>query len=393
MKFITVLYLYVRSTFMKKVFLRRFLSMSLILSIALTFNFIGYGNNVQAKDLGKEKIFIKNRDGSASTDKYVNVSPIPENFDITNATDKELEYYNIPKRPTNSLELAKWKKLYSCKWVKPEIIETTNKHQTFKYATSTTTSAEISTNAKSTTYTTSNSSSWSGYVNKQLANSVLGDWFVPKVSAPSSQIPGYSCQWIGLGGYGSDTLVQDGTEADVNSDGSISYSVWYELLGTDYKSDRQLRLSNIPIEPGDEFDSRVSMSVNGNTMTVNFAIGNDTQNVGTSFSITVDNFTNIPNTSEWISEATAKPDLKSYPLTTDIGTNANAVAFADGEYTDANNQEHLIKDATNLVKVPMNKNGKELASPTEIGSGTEGLFLFFWLFYEDSFNINWENYN
>ncbi len=77
---------------------------------------------------------------------------------------------------------------------------------------------------------------WSGYsVASSLKNpqpivtGVSGTWAVPSVTVT----PGvsYSATWIGIGGQFDQTLIQTGTEHDVDPvKGQVVYSAWYELL-------------------------------------------------------------------------------------------------------------------------------------------------------------------
>jgi hypothetical protein len=80
------------------------------------------------------------------------------------------------------------------------------------------------------------SSNWSGYAvyastskksQSESWTSVSGTWQVPTVV--STGITSYSSIWVGLDGYNSGTVEQIGTEQDVSSTGSASYSAWYEL--------------------------------------------------------------------------------------------------------------------------------------------------------------------
>ena len=90
----------------------------------------------------------------------------------------------------------------------------------------------------------SQSSNWFGYSQGVLdtstaSMSISGTWTVPTVSAHTSGQAGDSATWIGIGGgcptvsacaTGDATLIQAGTEQDVASDGTTSYSAWYETI-------------------------------------------------------------------------------------------------------------------------------------------------------------------
>ncbi len=85
----------------------------------------------------------------------------------------------------------------------------------------------------SASVTTTYSSNWAGYVATTSTStpftSVSATWKVPKVSDTPS--PAFSSAWVGIGGAyrNSSKLIQAGTEQDVASDGSVTYSAWYEI--------------------------------------------------------------------------------------------------------------------------------------------------------------------
>jgi hypothetical protein len=88
------------------------------------------------------------------------------------------------------------------------------------------------------------SSNWSGYNQGSLEfggkqfNSVSGQWKVPKAKPHAPGEAEYSSAWIGIGGGCVDldcqvtdaTLIQAGTEMDVATDGTASYSAWWEII-------------------------------------------------------------------------------------------------------------------------------------------------------------------
>ena len=87
------------------------------------------------------------------------------------------------------------------------------------------------------------SNNWSGYNQGYLEKGVQfhqasGTWTVPTASAHKRGENEYSATWVGIGGGCIDakctvtdsTLIQAGTEQDVNSSGNATYSAWYELI-------------------------------------------------------------------------------------------------------------------------------------------------------------------
>lgn len=71
------------------------------------------------------------------------------------------------------------------------------------------------------------SSNWSGYAEtcKAPYTGVGGSWEVPSVA--SSPASSYSAIWLGIDGFNNNSLIQTGTEQDVDSSGHASYAAWW----------------------------------------------------------------------------------------------------------------------------------------------------------------------
>ncbi len=82
--------------------------------------------------------------------------------------------------------------------------------------------------------TTTYSSNWAGYIatasGSSLFTSASASWTVPTVA--STPKPAFSSAWVGIGGVfrNGSKLIQAGPEQDVNSDGTKTYSAWYEIF-------------------------------------------------------------------------------------------------------------------------------------------------------------------
>src|SRR5437762_13398227 len=106
----------------------------------------------------------------------------------------------------------------------------------------------------------SQSSNWSGYnqgsleQGGKLFGSVSATWTVPMASQHRPNEAEYSSSWIGVGGGCVDagctvtdsTLIQTGTEQDVDESGHATYSAWYELIPAP-----SLTISSMTIHAGD----------------------------------------------------------------------------------------------------------------------------------------------
>lgn len=73
------------------------------------------------------------------------------------------------------------------------------------------------------------SANWSGYVAQgQGFSAVSGTWTIPQPNIDGSFASDGA--WVGIGGYGSDDLIQAGTATQLTPDGRIRYQAWVELL-------------------------------------------------------------------------------------------------------------------------------------------------------------------
>ena len=115
------------------------------------------------------------------------------------------------------------------------------------------------------------SNNWSGYNqgtleqgNKQF-HSITGDWTVPTATAHKSGENEYSSTWIGIGGGCIDagclatdvTLIQAGTEQDVDSSGAAHYSAWWETIPAPSVP------ASLPVAAGDRIHADITETLPG----------------------------------------------------------------------------------------------------------------------------------
>jgi hypothetical protein len=94
-------------------------------------------------------------------------------------------------------------------------------------------------------------SHWSGYLitlgefqnRTEGVTAISASWVVPQIIYSDNDT--YSSVWLGVGGYGEDSLIQAGTEQQCVN-GRIEYFGWYELL-----PDYIVRIPNLQVNPGD----------------------------------------------------------------------------------------------------------------------------------------------
>src|SRR2546426_7512455 len=136
------------------------------------------------------------------------------------------------------------------------------------------------------------STNWSGYAVTGPAGSVTdakGSWIVPSVICSSAA--SYSSFWVGIDGFGSNTVEQTGTDSDCQS-GSPTYYAWYEF----YPGPAFL-ITGITVRPGDRISAEAIYSSGLVTVTIT-----DTTTTAQSFT-TSGGVGALRSSAEWIAEA------------------------------------------------------------------------------------------
>jgi hypothetical protein len=154
---------------------------------------------------------------------------------------------------------------------------------------------------------TNQSTNWFGYNagalerSGTLFNSVTSDWTVPTATQHTRGQAESSATWIGIGGgcldagcaLGDPTLIQTGTEQDVDSSGHATYSAWWELVPAPATT-----IANFGVSPGDHIHASIADSPPNSglwTITLKDVTRNE------SFSTTVP-YPSTHSTAEWIEE-------------------------------------------------------------------------------------------
>jgi len=225
-------------------------------------------------------------------------------------------------------------------------------------------------------FNTNSSNNWYGYnqgtleKGNKLFNSVSGDWTVPTATQHTGGQAEYSSTWIGIGGGCIDsgctatdsTLIQDGTEQDVDANGNASYSAWWEVI-----PGPGLTISNFNVSPGDHMHSDITEAVpNSNVWKITL------QDVtkGETFTQTVP-YTSTHATAEWIQETPvvldpSNPGLAALP---NLSTNSFTAAKTNGQNANLTPGEKM-----NLV----DSNGNVIGAPSNPFSTLDGFSLCTW---------------
>ena len=216
------------------------------------------------------------------------------------------------------------------------------------------------------------SNNWSGYNQGTLErgptlfNSVGGTWTVPTAVQHKKGEAESSSVWIGIGGGCIDgactvtdnTLIQAGTEQDVNSGGKASYSAWWEIIPSP-----SIEISGFAVHPGDRIKGLISEAVAGSNV---WTIGLKNVTTGATFSQTVP-YPSTHATAEWIVETplligtngtglAAMPNLGSVKITgaTVNGASAGLRPAEQVQLIDANNRVIARPSAPNAAKNAFN---------------------------------------
>jgi hypothetical protein len=116
---------------------------------------------------------------------------------------------------------------------------------------------------------------WSGWVSTGSGfSSVSASWTEPSVTCNSSN--DLYAPWVGIDGYGSQSVEQTGVATDCSS-GSPNYQAWYEMY-----PDSPVYYDN-PVQAGDNFTASVQRSGTSYTLTITDNTAGWTQHVTKSY--------------------------------------------------------------------------------------------------------------
>lgn len=234
----------------------------------------------------------------------------PPGFHPLTAPDATLLKYGFPLRPTTTTELATWTKGMAAYtgMVTPNLsvqVVPSEANPTLR-------TADKNVGAVTTTGGSSSSSGhglWAGYIGHGSAyDGAWAHFSAPNLGArctPSSPYPNGLSIWTGLGGYGTNKLIQSGIEAgETLGDGSTVWQpFWQEIAGT-YNTDQQgLRTSTtlMAINPGNGIWSKTTYnSTNGGH--VRYYLENTTSGQTASYVLTGQSAAYTGSTADFIIE-------------------------------------------------------------------------------------------
>jgi hypothetical protein len=245
----------------------------------------------------------------------------PADFNALTATPEELDSYGFPPRPdatTDPKVYAAWVRAVASQVqrIVPQLEETNIYHGPAL--------GVQPTGTEPSNPTAVESSNWSGYAvvnaNKPFTvEAIQAEYLVPvaqQAFGTCSSSYDYGSAWVGIDGYNSDDVLQDGIEFDANCSHGVTtpfYAAWYEWF-----PNAETRIKNFVISPGDD----VYVEVWNTSSTAGKAvINNYTTNKGVSITFNAPKGTKLEgNSIEWIVE---RPGIN-----TGLATLTNYVATA-----------------------------------------------------------------
>jgi len=229
----------------------------------------------------------------------------PAGFSIKTATDEELNAYGIPPRPNedkNPQEYGDWLRKFSKTRIMPELKINPN----VVHAPAAIKKIETKTPSNQIAY----SDNWSGYVITDPTNMfrtpgtrISAVFPQPKAISGCTMGPGdyHASFWVGIDGWGSNDVLQVGTELELNCGSGVNNYGWIEWYDSVNKNP-EIQITNMPVGPGDLVEADVWLEDNGfggNAYVLLFSVG--AQMVGLSLS-PPPGVALIGNCVEWIAE-------------------------------------------------------------------------------------------
>jgi hypothetical protein len=203
------------------------------------------------------------------------------------------------------------------------------------------------------------STNWSGYANTgSNFSKVTGSWSEP--GATCSRSTTYAAFWVGIDGYSSDTVEQDGTLVECYERTAYQYS-WWEMYPTN-----DIQVVGESVAAGDSISASVVRSGDSYTLSVT-----DSTNSANSFTTTQTCSDCANSSAEWIAEAPSSSSgvlpLADFGTWTESGATVTEGSTA-GVISSFTYDEITMVDNSGLVK----------AQPSSLNSSGNG------------FSVTWE---
>ncbi len=173
------------------------------------------------------------------------------------------------------------------------------------------------------------STNWSGYADTSTTfSTAAGNWTEPSVSCSGGRTS-YAAFWVGIDGFTSGSVEQDGTLAEC-SGGRAFYFSWWEMYPTN-----AIQTVGSSVQPGDSISASVARSGTSYTLKVT-----DSSHSANSFTTTQSCSSCANSSAEWIAEAPSGSggvlplaDFHSWTLSGATVNSGVISSFTDDEIT------------------------------------------------------------
>jgi Peptidase A4 family len=277
----------------------------------------------------------------------------PEGFDALHASDADLAYHGFPPRPNdNTGDYKSWAEAITASQerIVPVLEQTNIYHRSAAKGPSPAANEAASYN-------------WSGAVHTDSAKSygkssyyfAYSNVTVPTARQANGECTGsadYASAWVGIDGWDSNDVLQDGIEFDAYCKGGVTstlYAAWFEWFPFS-----EVRIGGFPIAPGQKFYIEVwsTSSTLGHAYIVNKTKGKAVQ-----INFTAPKGTKlIGNSAEWITE---RPGVN--------GGLATLTNYGSQTYSDVHAETFggtAIDAGDSFPVVMLDNNGKPISIPT-----------------------------
>jgi hypothetical protein len=220
--------------------------------------------------------------------------------------------------------------------------------------------------APHTAFNMTQSNNWSGYDQGALEKSTLftsitGTWTVPTATQNKAGEAESSATWVGIGGgcletsctVTDETLIQAGTEQDVDTSGKASYYAWYELIPVPSTQ------VSLPVAPGNKITVSISQS-----LPEIWAISIKNDSTGQSWSTTTP-YPSTMGSAEWVEETpleigTSGTGLSAMPKLSTVNFSGATANGAPANLTSAEAMQ-LVNGSGQVLATPSNPSPSKTA--------------------------------
>ncbi|MCI4318946.1 MAG: G1 family endopeptidase [Thermoplasmata archaeon] len=209
------------------------------------------------------------------------------------------------------------------------------------------------------------STNWAGFAVTGPSKSVTdvkGSWIVPSIHGSCPSATQYSSFWVGIDGYGSNSVEQTGTDSDCQG-GSAVYYAWYEFY-----PHPSHQITTLTISSGDTIRAEVHFASGKFTATIKDVT------TGKSFSTSA-RVAAQRTSAEWIAEAPSLCTITSctvQPLadfgTVDFGTDYTSVPSTNNATVSGTNGTMGSFAHLHSIAMVNNAGTKNKATPSAVSS-------------------------